>query len=375
MTYARARLWTGIGGVGTLVLLAVALLLAYVPARLLEGRGSTLASDAALLFAVLGCAALVLLPFDVLGGLVLPRRFGRPAPSAARFAASWLRGVLVLLSISALSGTLLLAAGRAGGRPLALVAFVVFALGMLALQEPIARLVGGLRRVRGAEVERLGLGPDVILLRGSDPAFSGGFAGFAETSLLSERWVRALEPDALAILVERRRLILGSGVWRRTLVLALAWNAGGFTLASLLPGAGVRSAAELVATALGFTLWTFVGLLLLPTPSRRATLHADALVARDGSTRGQLAGALAIIDKFQDDEPERSAGLESIFHPVPSLASRIRAWTSAEPQRAGAWHLARTALYMSHAGLSLLPRAVHCNVGRPELWVYLPGDG
>ena len=40
-----------------------------------------------------------------------------------------------------------------------------------------------------------------------------------------------------------------------------------------------------------------------------------------------------------------------------------------------AWHLARTALYLSHAGLSLLPRAVHCNAGRPELWVYLPSDG
>ena len=41
----------------------------------------------------------------------------------------------------------------------------------------------------------------------------------------------------------------------------------------------------------------------------------------------------------------------------------------------GAWNLARTALYLSHVGLSQLPRVVHCNVGRPELWVYLPTDG
>ena len=80
---------------------------------------------------------------------------------------------------------------------------------------------------------------------------------------------------------------------------------------------------------------------------------------------------------MQDDEPDRSAQLESIFHPIPSVRRRIRALTS--PQRSdpagGAWNLARTALYLSHTGLSLLPRAVHCNVGRPELWVYLPTDG
>ncbi|MFT5478921.1 MAG: hypothetical protein ACI8Y8_004293 [Planctomycetota bacterium] len=78
---------------------------------------------------------------------------------------------------------------------------------------------------------------------------------------------------------------------------------------------------------------------------------------------------------MQDDEPERSPGLETIFHPVPSVANRMRALTEPVPQKQGAWHLARIALYLSYAGVSLLPRAAHCNVGRPELWVYLPTDG
>jgi hypothetical protein len=36
--------------------------------------------------------------------------------------------------------------------------------------------------------------------------------------------------------------------------------------------------------------------------------------------------------------------------------------------------VARTALPMSWCCLGLLGRAVHCNAGRPELWVLLPTD-
>ncbi len=375
MTYARARLWLGICGVGTLVVLAVSLLASHAPALILGGLGGTPATDAKWLFLTLAGAALALLPFDVLGGLVLPRSFGRPAPSTPRFLVSWFRGISVLLVLTTLSGTLLIAAGRTGGRPLALVALVFYATALLALQEPIARWVGMLRRVDSPELERLGLGREVIVLRGSDPAFSGGFSGLSQTPVVSERWVQALGPATMELVLERRRLIRYSGAWLRTLVLAVAWNTFGFALASLLPGAGVQTVAEIASTALGFTLWTFVGLLVLPTPSRRATLVADALVANDESKREQLAKAVSIIDKLQDDEPRRSPGIESVFHPVPSVASRMNPSHHNSPQYIGAWHLARTVLYLSHAGLSLLPRAVHCNVGRPELWVYLPGDG
>ena len=115
-TYARARLWTGITGVGSLVVIAAALLAFGVPDRLLGGLGGDALSDALVLLPLLGLAALVALPLDVAGGLVLPRRHGRPHPSGAEFAGAWVRGVSVLLLVSTLSGTLILAAGRWGGR-------------------------------------------------------------------------------------------------------------------------------------------------------------------------------------------------------------------------------------------------------------------
>ena len=113
-----------------------------------------------------------------------------------------------------------------------------------------------------------------------------------------------------------------------------------------------------------------------------------ALAERAPDARPALANALARLDRWQDDEPERSPGVESVFHPIPSLAGRLRALERPHATRAelasdpplsapalSTWHLARTALVLSHAGLSLLPRAVHCNAGRPELWIWLPADG
>lgn len=375
-TYARARLWTGIAGVGVVVVLTLILLLTDAPRRLLEGRGGTALADGRLLASMLALSALVILPFDVLGGLVLPRRFGRPAPRALTFVVGWLRGVLVLLVLSTASGTLVLAAGHAGGRLPALVVFVAITVLMVVLQEPIARLVGGLRRVPTDRLEDLGVDArGVVVLGGTDRGFTGGISGPSATLVLPGHWLHALDPRALTLLIERRRRIRRSGAWRRTLVLAIVWNAIGFLLASYLPNAGVSTLSQFVATTLGFTLWTFFGLLLLPTPSRRATLAADAFVAEDEALREQWVQAIQLLDQLQDDEPVRSPGFESVFHPVPSVRGRVRALDEPHARAPGAWNLARTALYLSHVGLSQLPRVVHCNVGRTELWVYLPTDG
>ncbi len=366
-TYARARLWTGVSGVGTFVVLAAtALVMGWIPG-LFEGVGSTLGEQGLALFTGLLMAGVVALPFDIAGGYAFPKKFGRPHPGAAAFALGWLRGVSILAALSTLSGLALLSAGRAGGRPLALVVFALLCAAWIALQEPVARLVGGLRRVDSDGA--------AIVLKGQDPAFSGGFAGLSFKPVVSDRWVRELAPADLKLLLQRRRSILSTGAWGRTLAAAILWNVTGLGLASLLPGAGFANLAAVVTTAVGFTLWTFVGLLVLPTPSRQATLDADSLVANDTAAQDQLGAVVQRLDLLQDDEPERSAGLESVFHPIPSVGNRHRALREGGRGRPSMWHLARTALYMSHAGLSLLPRAVHCNAGRPELWVYLPSDG
>ena len=61
----------------------------------------------------------------------------------------------------------------------------------------------------------------------------------------------------------------------------------------------------------------------------------------------------------------------AIFYPVPSAETRLR--QMAHPSTGfGSGNLARSNLYYSCATFTLLGRAVHCNVGRPALWVFPP---
>lgn len=188
--------------------------------------------------------------------------------------------------------------------------------------------------------------------------------------IVPKLWLQQLSPAMLAATLARRIVAIESGLRTRGLLVAFAWTVLGFYLASLLPGGGVRSVAQLVTTFCGFTCWSFLGLLILPTVSRQAAYAIDEQVLRRGVPDSLLLEALSEIDRNQDDEPQRPAAIETIFHPVPSVNNR----RSGARGVSGAWHAARMSLFLSWACVGLLSRAVHCNSGRPELWVLLPTD-
>lgn len=384
-TYARARLKLGIAGVGSFVVLSLVAVAVGLPGRVFGDAGGGLYTNASLLAMWLVGVGLVALPFEFVGGVVLPRRFGRRAPEAGDWLVSWLRGVLVMTLVMSVSGGVLVVAGRFGGRVGAVGMVMVLALLLAGLQVWIARLVGGLRVVRPGleevrdELRTLGVvPPPITVLESEDEAFTGGIAGLptAERLVLPLRWVGLFEAPTLALLVARRTAVVDRGLRALGLAMAVGWTGVAFGLASLAPGAGVGTVAELVGTSLWFTVLSFVGLLFLPTPSRVAAMAADAYTLAGGleGRRDELLGALEVIDRMGDDEPERSEGVERTFHPVPSLGSRRRALEAPRPERAP-WHVARTAAYLSIAGMNPLSRLVHCNVGRPDLWVFLPADG
>jgi len=62
-----------------------------------------------------------------------------------------------------------------------------------------------------------------------------------------------------------------------------------------------------------------------------------------------------------------------VFYPIPSAQERLRALGKA-PALPVIGNVARTNLFLSLATLTLLGRCVHCNAGRPELWVFPPSD-
>ena len=95
MTYARARLWLGIGGVGTAVVIASAKLVGQVPRGVLPDTEVWRTADMGALVAFVLGFVLLMLPFDFLGGYLLPRRYGRTASNFFAFPAT---GWLVLRS-------------------------------------------------------------------------------------------------------------------------------------------------------------------------------------------------------------------------------------------------------------------------------------
>lgn len=389
LTYARARLLLGISGVGSAVLIATAFLAFDLPTRMLSASVTQPLPDAVASLAVpLTLGALLFLPFDLLGGA----RLVRQRPTLTAFLGRWLRGVAVQLAVALAAASVVIAAARAGGGAAAIAAVLLLQLLLAALRAPLARVIAATRVTEAPErlrhlARRAGIAPErIVLVDVADEGFVGGWSGIAgRTLLLPARWL-ALPDEALAATLLRRRIIAESGAHRRGVLGAIAWNTLGFALVSAWSGANVGSAAGVLTAAAGMTLWAFLGVLLLPTPSRAAVFAVDAAAAREGDAEA-LREAIDRLDRWQDDEERRSAGVETIFHPVPSRSARHArlndAWADAHPRArdgrraALAWlahHLARHALWLGWATLSPISRLVHCNVGRPALWAMLPGD-
>jgi len=353
----------GITGVGTWVVAAIAFLAAGGPDAL-PGADATASDQVAAVAAVIGAYILVSLPFDLLGGLILPRRHGRACPGTDAFVVAWARGVLVQAIATGGAVLAVVAAGRAGGTGAAVGVIAALALAIGISRVPLARLVADL------PVEAPAAGGDVLTVGAEDPGFTGGISGTGTRMLLPRAWDRALG-QGLAVERARRQWAIGAP-YVLGLVLAAAWTTAGAALSFVLPDAGVQSAGQVVAAGAWFTLWSFVGLLVLPSVSRPAVYAADAAALREHPAE-EVARVIRALDALQDDEPERPGGVEVIFHPIPSAGRRIRRLGQAAPA-IRPWHVARLALPMSWCLLGLLGRAVHCNAGRPDLWVLLPSD-
>lgn len=389
LTYARARLYLGIVGVGFWVVVSAVGLLADLPRTLFPTLDTDPNETSTRLALIIGGYILLSLPFDLVGGYLLPRRFKRPAPALPRYLLNWLRGALVQGVIMYLTGMLLVTAGRQSRSVFLVVVIVGIVMAILmAAQDWIARVAAGFRRVTvdlepQARVLRrwgLELPENTVVYANSDPAFVGGLVGGTglEKLVLPATWFNTLTAEQIGVQIVRRlgalhRESRSRGVW-----LALIWNFAGFWIAASLAGGvqGVSSARGLFVTILYFNLWAFLGLLVLPSLSRPGVYEVDRFARDKGVPEPLLNETIEQLDKLQDDEPARSRLVETIFHPIPSVKNRQLKLSRKQVRgmSMGAWHGARMALFLSWACLGFLSRAVHCNSGKTELWVMLPGD-
>jgi type II secretory pathway pseudopilin PulG len=378
MSYARARLFLGASAVGTMSVVAALSLVLDLPG-LLPAAPVALTSEVAWLVLVVALGAALLAPFDLFGGWLLPREYGRSQEPLRAFVLRYAQGVLVHGTALVSSALFLMGAARLGGATLTLMAYALVSVVLLAAQPSIAAAVGRtrLRPARGAE-RAADLGQRTLVLESGHPHVTGGAYGLPGRAgwVVPRHWLDRNDRVALALQVRRRAWITASGARDRGVMLALTWNLVPIVL--VVAGFGAPdTVAAVTRLALVSTLWSFVGVLVLPSPSRWAVYQADAAAVAGGVDRAAFHDGLVALERDQDDELERSRGVETIFHPVPAArhrAAALRGDRATGPRALAAWHAARTALYLSWAGIGLLGRAVHCNLGRPEAWVFLPSD-
>ena len=372
-TGASARLKLGITTVGTWVLLSIAGL------TLLSSRPVAEIATMAVDLSRLSLASwitlylLVQLPFDWVGGVLFARRFDPPGKRRQRFWRSWLRGALVQGLFFWGVGCGLMTAARYGGFFFSLMLIGLLICCLIGLQRFMLHLVSGLRLDGDGGERRTGL-----LWRECDCeeiAFSGGVIGWFghERIVVPRAWKRLLSPSQFLRLIDRRHLQITSGQRSRGVLVAGGWIWLGAILALLLEGGEVARPLDVVRFSLWMTLWQFLGLLLLPTLSRNATFSLDQQQTLLDGGPGNQVDFITATSRLTEGEQERNQIVEAIFHPLPSVTNRIKALDQHQGSR-GAWNANRMMLYLAWASLGLLSRAVHCNVGRPLLWILPPVD-
>jgi len=379
LTYARARLFLGASAVGTVTVLSAIALLLDLPSQLLPTAPAPWPADAAWIALAVALHAAVLAPFDLFAGFLVPREYGRTTGRLAGFLRRWWRGALAHGFVLTVAGTGLMLGARAAGGWGVAAAYLALVLALLAWQPWIASVVGGTPvRPAGGRDALAGPGRRSLVIEAPQTYVTGGAYGapFRTAWVWAERWRAAPDRSGLDLQALRRRWIERSGARDRGVWLATLWNAWPVLLAVAAWGPPVAP-ADVVRLALLGTLGAFVGVLLLPTPSRWAVHHADLGAVAAGADPARLAVALEALERDQDDEPSRSEAVEAVFHPIPSLEHRravLDGTRAPGPAAGAAWHAARVALYLSWASGGFLGRAVHCNLGRPEAWVFLPSD-
>ena len=362
--YLQGRLYLGMLTVGSWVVLATLLLVSGV----LESLGIWLAKlglpeFAALSMMVLGFC-LMQLPFDWLGGHWLPRRYGLTSHFTLP---SYCMAVFKHSLIFSTSINILHVAGQHLGLTGALGALLVLMMIGVQSQHLLARWLGCLKN-RTLEQD-----DGVLIYEGTDTAFSGGISGWPglERVILNHSWQGELKTNGMAWLKDRRRRAIRSGLRMNGLIWAIMWISSSFILAAFLAGFPTGDVTATMRMLLYGVFFHFGGLLLLPTLSRRGSLALDGIDSAPSNACSQTKEWTKAITILTDGEERRAPWIERIFHPLPSMENRM---TRTENRGWAAWNATRYMLFLSTLTGGLLSRSVHCNIGRPELWIMPPVD-
>lgn len=363
---ARRRL--GAGGVGLVVVLSAIAYLYQLPSTFFPHFGGPWYADFAALAAFYLAYAAISLPFDVMGGFLIPWQVqGRSRPFPV-FLLEWARGAGVQGIVMTLAGLAVLEAGKQWGYWATVGTVLVLQVALVAGQTSLAQLTGGLAAAK-APAERL----NAEVFESADAGFCGGVAGLPgmERVVAPQRWLRSRSPEALEAELQRRAGVVATGTRRRGVLAALGWNLGGYMISAAMPWVRLDSVYGVLQVFLGCTLWSFLGLLVLPAFSRAGVLEADRWAVGHGASPESVVLATTGIGGFEDEGLPEARGIARWFRAAPAREERLKALDEGR-KTTGAWQASQMALYLSWAHFGLLSRMAHGIAGRPALWVIPP---
>ena len=377
--HAEARLYLGMASVGLWTILCGLGLFLNLENLFSPGFGGVWVEGFIALTAFHFIHALCSVPMDFLGGYFIPKRHQRKYRKNAGtvsfrvFLAPWIsavsRDLLVLIVSSAIlmTGTMLLGPWALIPGSAMLLILAIF------IQPQLAEWIGSIHQSETTSTD-----PKVKFTEAEDPAYSGGITGWPgrETILIPELWNCRLDSEALEAAIQRRKLAIRSGLRSRGVWLAATWNLVGLILGLVVTSWDGLNAVGLIRIYFISTIWQFIGLLLMPTLNRNAVRTLESGMKSKGFSEDVLTNLNLQTSSLQDGEIRRSKWVETLFHPLPSVENResTEQNTSSNATPLGAWHVVRMMLYLSITCGGILHRAVHCNVGRPDLWILAPTD-
>jgi hypothetical protein len=368
LSHARARLFVGMSAVGSIVIASLLGLAAFAITNSNSGELTTDLPIVSILLLYLFYLSLQATA-DLCGGVIIPLVFQKRREGVVRLGTHLGLGVIRhgMLNIAVLG--VLLSGSILFGRLGLLVASVVNITTLLLLQRYIFQFIGATKLEKSQQNEAL-------ISKGLDDGFTGGVVdSIDETILLIPSTATGLDYEYKA---SRLNTVRKLQTKTTRILLPIVTNGTGCLLAlycmSFYQSFPVR---DVILYSLCTTVWSFILLLVLPVFNRRAVLSLDRELVDSGLKYNEFELAVRIEDSRGEDEYARSTLVQSVFYPIPAPETRFNELISNNGS-ARFWiafhQIARRSLYTSLGCGGFLSRSVHCNVGRPELWVISPSD-
>lgn len=368
MSYARSRTQVSTLNLSVLSLLMLVSLIFHGPSQL-EARTSDWPVAVAIL-AVLGAYVLFSLPFDYLGGYVLPAKHGMTTDNGLGWLGKWARGAAVHLLLLFVSGYGMILMGQWVGS-WGIIGWMAILMVLLSgFQYYLAMAVGGFRASYESDLAR-----PVVILEHDEKAFTGGIGGLPgkESIVLPAYWRKRFSERVFNVLLARRHGAINTGSHGRGIIGAFLWNGLLFGLAVFLSHKNTGTVGGWAQTISYFSLFSLLSLWgPLPELSRRAVWELDRWIFYQGFDADALRESFALTSRLQPESPSPGSFLTR-FQPLPAESVR-QAQFAAQPDVKGAWHIATQVVFLSWAGSNLLARSGRSALGKPALWVFLPGD-